>query len=538
MTVRATAVRLWLVVACLLAAIPVAHNDPAQAAERRTLAIGGVEEPDTLNPLLTQTAVGQAIDSAIFDGLLRVDGRNRLLPALASSWLRSRDGKIWTFHLRHARFADGVDLTSTDVYWTYLSILNPNNHVANRPGWDQVQSMGTPDRFTVVMRLKQAQARWLREIGVTPILPKHALFRLPTIDVPSFGRRPFGTGPYRVGAWEPGTQITLTANQSSWQGAPHIATIVYRFYPDDPRLLAALSAGTIDMGAIDADQAAAAYRLKGSMLVVTPSMTWYHVDLKQWGFLRDKGVRQALDYATPKSEIVRRVLHGFGRVATGDIAPVLPGFYPAVPAHPHDPRRAAAILAAAGYRRGPRGILRRCSAAQGCTTLQVTLWSVTGDAIANKVNVLLARAWGAIGISAILREAPAAQVFGPVGPQFQPQATGITYGWANGDDPDDRYYWNSASIPTSPSAGGGNDVAYFHRFSFQRRLDALTEAAASGRDPAARRALYARIERLLADQVPAIFLYWPCSLTVAPRGLSGFAPSPFTSLFWNVAHWR
>src|SRR5947209_6515165 len=73
---------------------------------------GSADQPDTLNPLRTQTDIGRLVDSAVFDSLLRPDPHNALQPSLASSWTESLDGRTWTFNLRHhIRWADGIELT-------------------------------------------------------------------------------------------------------------------------------------------------------------------------------------------------------------------------------------------------------------------------------------------------------------------------------------------------------------------------------------------------------------------------------------------
>ncbi|MGH2410402.1 MAG: hypothetical protein ACRDGS_08560, partial [Chloroflexota bacterium] len=151
---------------------------------------------------------------------------------------------------------------------------------------------------------------------------------------------------------------------------------------------------------------------------------------------------------------------------------------------------------------------------------------------------LLAGAWTRIGVRVTLHQTPAAQLFGPTGPPFTHAATGITYAWTNGDDPDDRFYWDSASIPSYPTASGGNDVAYFHRFSFQTAIDALTNLGVSTIPTAARQTVYRRIQSLLLGQVPVVFLYWADQLWVAPPTLRGFVPNPYTSFAWNIADWR
>src|SRR5205823_12882975 len=98
--------------------------------------------------------------------------------------------------------------------------------------------------------------------------------------------------------------------------------------------------------------------------------------------------------------------------------------------------------------------------------------------------------WGQIGVKVDLRHQDVSTIFGPGGPQFTHQMTGINYSWFNGDDPDDKFYWNSAEIPTCPTCAGGNDVGYFHKFSFQKQIDDLTNAGVATLDRGKRKAIY------------------------------------------------
>jgi len=432
-------------------ALPAGGSARAIAAAPLGFTYGSTQEPDTLNPVLTMTAAGQVLDSAIFDSLLQQDARNVLRPRLATAWEHSGDFRTWTFHLRHGvMFADGVALTSTDVYYTYLLLVNPRIKVASAQGWDLIDRMRTPDRFTVVFHVRRVSAPWLSEVATTP----------KDFANDPFNRAPFGTGPYRVSAWVPGDRITLIANTRCWQGAPHLGTITYKLFPDDAHLFAALRAGTVSMGLVDPQQAAGAARMPRIRVVETPSLIWYHVDLKQWGFLREQAVRQALDFATPKGAIVREILGGHGQIATGDLPPFLPGYAPPAPVHRYDPLRAAEILAANGFRPGPGGILQRCARGAACTPLQIALWSVAGDEAARRVNSRLAREWRGIGVGVSVGSEPAPELFGPTGPQFthEPTAgpTGATpmiasTGTAPSSRPAPRR-WAGTTLPTSTTS--------------------------------------------------------------------------------------
>jgi peptide/nickel transport system substrate-binding protein len=242
----------------------------------------------------------------------------------------------------------------------------------------------------------------------------------------------------------------------------------------------------------------------------------------------------ALDYATPKDAIVHHVLHGYAQPAYGDIPPLSWAYNPNVPRHPFDLARARAILAADGFARGPDGYLWKDK-----QELALQLWYINGNPADEQTNELLAFYWRQIGVKVDVQHEDRSAIWGPGGPQFTRRMTGISTTTTNNDDPDDRFFWNSAEIPRCPTCAGGNWIAYFHPFSFQTQIDALTNAAVAALDRNKRKALYARIETLLAEQVPMIFLDWVPFLYVRPATLHGFTPNAFMyGLFWNIQQWR
>ena len=87
--------------------------------------------------------------------------------------------------------------------------------------------------------------------------------------------------------------------------------------------------------------------------------------------------------------------------------------------------------------------------------------------------------------------------------------TACLYSWYNGNDPDDMFYWHSSQIPDSPTGSGGNALAYFHPFNFQtgdRRVS--PRAASTKRTRRSAKRSTGKIQELLHEQVPVIFISW------------------------------
>jgi peptide/nickel transport system substrate-binding protein len=500
-----------------------------------TLVYGAGDEPDTLNTLTTESPNSFVIGT-VFDSLLLIDPHGRLQPNLATSVDHSPDGRTWTFHLRHGvRWADGQPFTSADVAYNYRALFSRGHNIASTLGWDQIDRYSTPDAFTFVCHIKQVFAPFLLDVGFIRLLPRH-IYDRPGVDFNKtpFNRTPFGTGPYRVTEWQAGDHITLVANPYSWRGRPSFQKIIYKIVPDPNTLLVQLRTGAVDMGIVVQNHVAQARDIAGTHSVTWLDNWYERIDLKQWGFLREKAVRQALDYATPKEAIWRGILHGLGAIAYSDISPLLTDYYnPNVPKHPFNLARATSLLAADGFVKGTDGVLRK-----GGQPLAIELSADTGDANAQRINEVLQQEWGRLGIKVSLRVEGDSLFYGPSGPFFSKMMTAETNPVGPLADPDDSLFWNSKWIPPSASGPGQNWPAVFHPYAFQRRIDDLTNAGLATIDPVKRRAIYFKVQALLADEVPVIFLYWQPRAMLIPDDLRGFVANPFNSQSWNVTTWR
>ncbi len=289
------------------------------------------------------------------------------------------------------------------------------------------------------------------------------------------------------------------------------------------------------MGIVLEDQLAAARALPGKRVVHWLNNSYKSVDLTQYGFLREKVVRQALDYATPKEAILRGILRGLGALMKSNVSPLLTQYYdPTVPRHPFNLAKAAALLKADGFVKGADGVLSK-----GGQPFAITLWA-DNDTNGQRINQVLQQEWGQLGVKVALRTASDAFLYSPAGPYFAKVMSGITANTGNRPDPDDSANWISAGVPKSPTdTTCCNTRAYFHPLDFQHQIDALYQAGNSTLDLTKRRAIYFKIQALLADEVPSIFLYWVPSEMVIPADLQGFTANSFAwPLLWNVATWR
>ena len=513
---------------------PAAVVKASEITRGGALTMGAVEEPDTMNPYLTQTAIATEVTTAVMEGLLAYNNKGELVPQLAESYSLSPDGLTYTFKLRKGvKWHDGEPFTAADVKATWQIITNKDFAAWLTLGWEKIKDIETPDDLTVVMKTTEKYAPFLAYVGTGFISPKHKIDAGWEKFKQEFGRSVIGTGPYKFVKWESAQYIDLAKNADYWGGAPNLDSIRVKFIPDSNTRMVQLGTGEVQVvSSLASDQYEEAKKLPNSVVFLNNGNSWNHLDLKNVDFIQDTRVRQALDYATPRQQLVDNLLQGLGDVAVADISPTSPFFNLEVQAREYDLDKAAKLLEEAGLKKNAAGILEKDG-----KPFDIEFWVIAGEQQSKRVQQVIAGSWRKLGINVSEHEEEMSSIFGPKGYQFNKKMTAGMYSWTNGNDPDDMFYWHSSQIPKEPTGTGGNTVGFFNQFSFQKEIDDLTAAAAQEVDLTKRKALHFKIQALLQKEAPVIFLYWGKSIAVAPKNLANFKPNPFTYLMWNVKDW-
>ena len=517
---------------------PTSTPAPAAKAEEMTkggtLTMGAVEEPDTMNPYLTQLATTTDVLTAVMEGLLSYNDKGELVPQLAESYDISADGLTYTFKLRKGvKWHDGKPFTAADVKATWEIIMNADFAAWLTLGWDKIEAIDTPDDFTVVIKTTEKYAPFLAYVGAGLISPKHKIDLGWEKFKQEFGRSVVGTGPYKFVKWESGQYIDIEKNAEYWGGAPNLDSIRVKIIPDSNTRMVQLGTGEVQVvDGLGADQYEEAKKLPNVQVSLSSGRGWNHLDMKNVDFIMDTRVRQALDYATPRQQLVDNLLKGLAEIAVADISPISPFFNPEVTHREYDLDKAAKLMEEAGLKKNAAGFLEKDG-----KQFDLEYWIISGEQQSKRVQQVISASWRKIGVNVTEHEEDISSIFGPNGYQFNKKMTAGMYSWFNGNDPDDMFYWHSSQIPKEPTGSGGNTVGYFNQFSFQKEIDELTAAAAQEVDPAKRKDLHFKIQALLQKEVPVIFLFWAKNISVAPKNLANFKPNPFNYVMWNVKDW-
>jgi peptide/nickel transport system substrate-binding protein len=554
-------------------AAPVPMTGPTAPAgtkvEGGTVVTGTNEEPDFIHPYLTQTVTGTDVAVGVCESLLEYDGNQQLIPALATEWSVSEDGLAYTFTLRQGvTYHNGEPLTGEDVVNSWKMIMNPDFGAFNTLGWDKISDVTvSEDGTTVTMTTSEVYAPFISYVGGSSsgaILPTSELSKSIDDFKQKFGREHMiGTGPMKFVEWRAKEQITLARNDAYWGTKPSLEQVIYRIVPDNNTLLVQLQTGEVQLvgsaGALTALDVEKALAYDNVVVLEHPTLGWTHLDLKHIDFLRMTKVRQALDYATPKQQIIEQLLKNRVDVSIADQAPGSWAHNPDIQPRPYDPDMAKQLLTEAGLTQGdngwsgptPAGTPRESGGEYDpnaadpnvvpgtgpVKTLELEIWGLAGDEQNNRICQVITQAWNDIGIKAEAKFEDTSTIWGPNGYQFTDKMTASLWAWFNGNDPDDQFYWHSAQIPSTPTSTGGNVPAYFFKYNFQDQIDDLTSRAAMETDQEKRKELYFQIQQLLHDEVPVIFIYWSKAFPVVAPNVGGYWPSAFTNLLWNVEQW-
>lgn len=337
---------MWLVAAVLLMTGCQAPRPDVPPGGGGELGVLLPYEPRSLDPNSTRDEMAIVLAPNLFNKLVSFDAESRLYPDLAESWEVDAGGLSYTFRLRRGvHWHDGRPLTAADVRWTF-------ERLAESPGLAseairRIAQVETPDEGTVVIRLTEPWAPFLATLAWygTYVLPRHAP------DAIAEGR-PVGTGPFRFGEWVHGQRVVLVANRDFFRRGPWLDRVVYTFGTDSAKVPELLLSGAIDFTLVRPPvetfprlERDSAVRISSS----TSDSRFYCAFNLRHPALADHRVREAINRAIDRQEILEKALHGFGAPALGFYTPAVGWAYNGDAHVPdYDPARARALLAAAG----------------------------------------------------------------------------------------------------------------------------------------------------------------------------------------------
>jgi peptide/nickel transport system substrate-binding protein len=503
-------------------------NTPAYGDTLIEASIGNVSG---LIPNITSDQSSHEVGDFMYNGLVTLGRDLEIVPELATSWKFSKDCLTLDFQLHEGvKWHDGVPFTADDVVFTWQTMINPRTPSPYKSDFNDVERVEAMGPHAVRVRYKKPYAKALMSWGSAMMLPRHLLDRYvregKIREAPQNWTAPVGTGPYRFKEMKSGEKVVVVANPDYFKGRPNISRIVYRIIPSQATIFLELKARGVDIAGLTAlqynrqtaypafEKSYNKFRYPGS------GYTYLGFNLKDPRFA-DRRVRLAFAHAINKQELLDGVVLGLGRRATGPFRPGTWADNPSVKGVPYDPKKAAALLAEAGWNtRNADGLLVKDG-----RPFTFELLTNQGNDERKKVAEIVQASLRDLGVgvdirilewAALLKEHVKKRSF-----------DAMILGWGTGADPDQYVIWHSSQ--TGPD--DLNHISYKNA-----EVDALLEAGRSSCVQADRTRYYHRLHEVLAEDQPVVFLYWRDALPVASSRIFGINPGP-AGIRWNQAEW-
>jgi len=517
---------------------------PAPGAQRGTLRVSIQQDVKNLNPLLSSNTTDGMLQFLSFLPLLHANPQGDPVPSLASEVPTlenggiSKDGLTITYHLhKNVKWTDGVPVTSKDVKWSWQAIMNNNNNIISRHGYDYVKSVDTPDDYTVVVHLKQKFAPIINTFFADsdqpyPVVPAHILSKYPNINQITFNAAPtVSDGPFKFVQWAHGDHITYAANDNFFMGKPGLAKIVIKIVPDENTMRAMLQTHSLDwMFEASISNYPQVKKISGVCLAWVNINGYEDVQLnvnppEPPGNLKDLRVRRAVAYVINKQRIVDTLTFGQQKIGLEDQPFWMWTYDPNVMQYPANIQAARQLLQQAGWKPGADGIMMKDG-----KPLTLTLVSNNSNVTRRKNSILLQQMLRQAGFDVQIKYYPGDVLFAPVGEGGILQGGKFDLslaGWYAGIDPDDASQYTCANVAPK----GYNYSRYC-----DKDMETAQKIALNNYDRPTRKKAYAQIQSLLARDVPEVFMYYLRTMHPISVNFKGFAPNPVTES-WNAWQW-
>ncbi|MDD5032354.1 MAG: ABC transporter substrate-binding protein, partial [Patescibacteria group bacterium] len=526
---------------------------------------GLIGAPEYVNPLY---AVASDVDSdlsqLIFSSLFRRGQKGELINDLVSDYTLSEDGKTYTLTIREdGRWHNGEKVTAGDIVFTFNAISNSSYKSPLRSSFTGV-SIEKVDEKTIKFNLAEPYAAFL-ELLTFGIIPENLWLPISpeAAGLAELNLKPVGSGPYKFKSLTKDKSgnirnYNLTINNDYYGPKPYLENLIFKFFPSFEEAVAALNGNNINGLSYLPSALKESLISKDSLnfhKLNQPQITAIFLNQKNNPALADKKVRQALAFALSKSEIVSSVFGEDAYLIDGPILPNSFAYNQEMKKYKFGPEEAEKLLAEAGWAKvditgeeiakaetDKGGTDEKIKAeaemklAQGVGSwrkkdnkfLAINLTTVETEnniKIAEKIKSF----WEKAGVKTNLNIIPVSQIQTEI---IKPKNfAALLYGQVVGHDPDVYTFWHSSQA----SEGGSNLANYTNK-----DIDQLLEDARLTSNQEQRIEKYKKFQEIIAEEVPAIFLYSPYYTYLQSKKIKGFSVNNIlipSHRFANISDW-
>ncbi len=492
-----------------------------------SLTIAIIGSPRFLNPVLNQlNNPDRDLTPIFFSSLMKYDDQGNLISDLAQNYTINDDGKTYDIALRKdIKWQDGKPLTIDDVIFTLQTIQNPEYKSPLRTLWQGAEFEKIDDQ-TIRFNLQNPYAPFLHTLTFG-ILPKHLWENISPAQFPlnDLNLKPIGSGPYKFSKYLKDsngkiTRLETKASRNYFLGTPYISNVAFQFYNSEEEAITAYKNGEVNaLGFVSQEN-------KNKLQSENANLTIYSLKLPRYfaiffnqsqnPALTDKNVRQALAYATDRNQLVKQVLGDEGETVDTPILAGMTGFSDQTKKYIFDPEKAKSILTAAGWKKAstvststPVDSANADILQKDGKLLEITLTTNDWPELVQAAQ-LIQQQWLQIGIKVNLSVKDATAIQNEIIRPRQYQA--LLFGEVLGMEPDPFSFWHS-----SQAKDPGLNLSLYSNIN----ADNLLMNARQDMDTNSRTQKYQQFSSLVAEDVPAIFLYSPNYLLAINKDFKG-----------------
>lgn len=472
------------------------------AVAKDTLTLGLPIEPTGLDPTISApVAIREVTWGNIYEGLTTIDKDGQIQPLLASEWNVSDDGLTYTFKLRSgAKFHNGTAFDSSIVKFSLDRARAEDSTNAQKQFFEPIESIETPDPLTVVITLKAPTGLFVYHLAWGDAV------MVDPVTVATNNTNPVGTGPFKFKSWQRGDRVEVERNEDYWDaGVPKLAAVTFRFIGDAQAQAAALRAGDVDaipnftapelFGEFENDDRF------NTIVGNTPRKLVAGFNNSKAPF-DDIRVRQAIMSAIDRQTVIDGAYSGYGIAIGSHYAPTDSGYIDLTDVLPYDPEKAATLLEEAGYGNG--------------LSLTIKCPQMTYTMRACEV------------MQAMVAE---------VGVTMNIEASEFPAKWI--DEVFIKHDFEMSIVDHAEPM----DIDIYSRpdyyFEYNNpAFNELIEKAAANADEGERNKLYGEAQKILATEVPAVYIFDLPRLNIWSKKIQGlWENEPISQVFVRDAYW-
>lgn len=519
---------LYLVVALVFAGVVVAGcggNEGGQQDgsggedERTTLTIGYDQEPDILNPDIVGGDLAATNDmvQGILDKPYEILPDLSIAPQLAQDdpEVVSEDPLVIEYRLKEdLTFSDGEPLTSEDAKFTFDQIMDPDNNIITREGYDKVEKFETPDDQTVRITFSEPYAPWKDIISGSYawILPKH-VYEGENFNK-ALNNEVVGSGPFKLKEWNKGQNLVLEKNENYSGDEPAIDQITFRFISDTNTLNTSLQSGEVqfinsppDIGLKEKLEG-----YQGVNVDIAAGTVWEHIafNLEK---IQNKKLREAVAYGVNREQILNEILPGQVKPLNSVLVPEQDPYYtPAWEKYSFDPDRASQLVEEA-----------QTEGADPTITFSTTSDNNLRETLQQVVQQQLKD----VGITVNIKNTAAQTFFGEWAPKGNFQMG--EWAWLATPEPQLSVLFGADAIPP--------DGQNYYRYKNEEATRLMKQADVTV-DEAERAELTRQVQEIIADDLPLLPLYQRPVYYAYDENLQGPEVNPtLAGPYWNISEW-